>query len=321
MKKYYCKNNRKSIMEKLNKYGVAIIPNLLNQEEITSMNNGMWDYLEHLTQNFDIPIKRNDNKTWNSFYKLYPLHSMLVQHWSIAHAQYIWDIRQNQKVVDVFANIWNTTRENLLVSFDGASYHFPPEVTKRGTFKNNYWFHSDQSFTRPNFECVQSWVTGYDVNDGDATLCVIESSHLYNKDFKTQFNIEEKSDWYKLNEEEIKFYLDEKKCKISRITCPAGSIVLWDSRTIHCGTEPLKTRNQMNFRNVAYICMMPRSLANDKSIEKKQKAFNDMRVTTHWANKTKLFAKYPRTYGQPLPNITHINQPVLSELGLKLAGF
>ena len=40
-------------------------------------------------------------------YELFPIHSMLLQHWSIGHSQYVWDIRQNSKVIDVFSNIWN----------------------------------------------------------------------------------------------------------------------------------------------------------------------------------------------------------------------
>ena len=28
------------------------------------MLNGMWDYLEHVSSEFPIPIKRDDEKTW-----------------------------------------------------------------------------------------------------------------------------------------------------------------------------------------------------------------------------------------------------------------
>ena len=67
--------------------------------------------------------------------------------------------------------------------------------------------------------------------------------------------------------------------------------------------------------------MMPRKLATPASIKKKQKAFNELRMTTHWAHKPKLFPINPRTYGAPLPNITIVDKPILTELGMKLAGF
>jgi hypothetical protein len=308
-----------NILNTLNKYGVAIIPSLLNEIEINNMNNGMWDYLEYITSNFDSPINRNNKATWKSFYSLYPMHSMLIQHWSIGHAQHVWDLRQNPKVVDIFAKIWDCNREDLLTSFDASSFHFPPEDTNRGYYRNP-WLHCDQSFTRNNFECAQSWITGYDVHEDDATLLFLEKSNLYHEDFKNHFNIDKKDDWYQLKEEEIKFYKD-KGCTEKRISCPAGSMVLWDSRTIHCGSEPIKGRQHKTFRNVSYICMMPRDKATKANIDKKIKAFDNLRTTTHWANRTKLFSKMPRTYGGPIPNVKQINPPVLTELGKKLAGY
>ena len=98
-------------------------------------------------------------------------------------------------------------------------------------------------------------------------------------------------------------------------------MVLWDSRTIHCGSEPIKGRENQHLRNVSYICMMPRKMTSKANLDKKVKAFENMRTTTHWANRTKLFSKTPRTYGGELPNIKEIEPPVLTELGKKLAGF
>ena len=46
-----------------------------------------------------------------------------------------------------------------------------------------------------------------------------------------------------------------------------------------------------------------------------------MRSTSHWPCKAILFGKKPRTYGRPLPEITNIEPPTLTELGKKLAGF
>ena len=82
---------KENVKEILEKHGVAIIPKVLSQEEIENMKLGMWDYLEHVTSKFDVPIDRNNEKTWKSFYDLIPLHGMLVQHWQIGHAQYLWD--------------------------------------------------------------------------------------------------------------------------------------------------------------------------------------------------------------------------------------
>ena len=101
---------------------------------------------------------------------------MLLQNCQVGQSQFVWDIRQNEKVIDVFKTIWGT--DDLLCSFDGASFHFPPELTNRGWFRK-LWYHTDQSYLTPDFKCIQSWVTAYDVNTGDATLSFMDKSHKF----------------------------------------------------------------------------------------------------------------------------------------------
>ena len=245
---------------------------------------------------------------------------MLHQHFSCGHSQAVWDVRQNPNVVNVFSHIWKTKPEDLLSSFDGLSFAVPPEITNRGWYRNHTWYHSDQSFARPNFECIQGWVTAFDVNEKDATLAFYEGSNKYHAEFGTKYEITNKSDWYKLTDEEEEFFI-EKGCSEQKIKCPAGSLVLWDSRTIHCGTEAMRGREQPNFRLVVYTCYQPRTFASEKQLIKKKKAFNELRMTSHWPTKVKLFGKKPQTYGKSIPEITPILSPQLTKLGEKLAGF
>ena len=177
--------NIENVREMIEKYGVAIIEDVLNKDEINEMINGSWKTLKHITKNHPIPIKRWDTKTWRSFSNLYPKHSMLLQQWQVGHAQYVWDIRQNNKIVNVFSKIWDCDVNDLVTSFDGVSIHFPPEITKRGWFRKQ-WYHTDQSFLNPEFNCIQSWVTAYDINEGDATLSFIEGTNIpFLKHFKS----------------------------------------------------------------------------------------------------------------------------------------
>jgi ectoine hydroxylase-related dioxygenase (phytanoyl-CoA dioxygenase family) len=316
--KYVC--SKKKLKKTIEKYGVAIIPNVLNENECNEMINNIWNFFEHITQKWEIPIERNNQNSWKEFYKLYPLHSMLIQYWNVGHSQASWDVRQNIKIVEIFAYFWNCSVNDLLVSFDGLSFNFPPEITKRGWNLNNTWYHTDQSYTTPEFKCIQSFITGLDINENDATLSFMEKSNKYHEEFKNNFNITDKNNWYKLNKEQQLFY-EEKNCKIMNIKCPKGSLVFWDSRTIHCGIEANKNRIEPNFRAVIYLCYMPKILCSEKNLEKKQKAFNEMRTTSHYPCNIKLFPKHPRTYGNELPTITEIEKPILSDLGKQLAGF
>jgi len=316
--KYFC--TKETLKNTIDTYGVAIIPNVIDENECDMMVNQIWDFFEHISQKWETPINRNDKNTWREFYKLYPLHSMLIQHWGIGHAQSSWNVRQNIKIVEIFAHFWGCDINDLLVSFDGLSFNLPPEVTKKGWNRGNTWYHTDQSYTNSEFKCIQSFITGLDINEYDATLSFMEGSNKYHNDFKQKYNITDKSDWYKLSKQEESFYYD-KGCVIKNIKCPKGSLVLWDSRTIHCGIEADKRRKIQNIRAVIYLCYMPRKLCDEANIKKKQKAFNELRTTTHYPCKIKLFSKDPRTYGGPMPNITEIEKPILTDLGKRLAGF
>jgi len=308
-----------TLKETLDKYGVAIIQDVLNDDECHRMIKGMWHTLEHLTQSWPEPIKENKPSSWRNITGLFPKHSMLLQQ-NIGHAQFIWDLRQNPKCVNIFANLWNCNPEDLLVSFDGASFHMPSEETKIG-WRTKVWYHTDQSYTRNDFECVQCWATGLNVNENDATLAFYEKSHKYHKEFAEQFNIKDKDNWYKLEtEEQINFYRN-KGCTEKFIECPRGSLVFWDSRTIHCGVQPQKGRKEMNFRCAVYLCYMPRHIATKADIKKKIKAFEEMRMTSHWPCKVKLFPKMPRTYGAEIKEVVPLSKPELSELGKRLVGY
>lgn len=317
--KYF--TTKEKLKETIHKFGVAIIPNVLTFNEIEEIKNGMWDYLETISGKFEIPIKRTQKETWKGIYNLMPLHSMLIQHWGIGHTQFIWDLRQKEVIVDIYSYLWNVSKEDLLVSFDGASFHMPPEETNRGYYRGNDWFHTDQKLSDSKFKCLQSWVTAFDVNEGDATLTFLEGSNNFHEEFAKKYNkLAVKDDWYKLEDEEIKFFL-QKGCHIKNITCPAGSFVLWDSRTFHAGKESIKGRKNSNFRCVVYLCYAPRSWSTEALLKKKRKAFQEKRTCSHWPEKSKLFPKNPRTYGKALPIVSEIPSPVLNTLGMKLAGF
>lgn len=318
-KTYY--SSLENVMETLDKYGVAVIPDVLTKEECESYKNMAWDEFKTLTSSMPKPLDKDDVTTYSTLYDLAPLHSMLIQYFGVGHMQWTWNVRQNPKVVNVFSKIWNVKPEDLLVSFDGVSLHLPPEVTKRGWYKDNVWLHTDQSSKKEGRHCIQGMVNMYPVNTGDATLCILEGSHKLHKDFFEVFELESDGDWYKLkNQEEIDFFKDS-ECEFHRVKCNEGDLVLWDSRTFHQGAEPVKGREDPNFRMISYVCMTPRNMCTASKIKRRIEIFEEGRTTNHWPHLPKMFPKTPRTYGKEVPTITQLPRPVLTDLGKRLVGY
>lgn len=307
------------LKETLNNYGVATIPNVLNEEELENNRNELWILLNKLTENMEIPISKDNPSSWKSYFNLIPKKGMLLQNFGIGHSQLAWNIRQNPKVASVFAHLWKTPKEELLTSFDGMSWQPAHEVTGKGHLVKS-WFHCDQSFTNNNLKCYQGQVLLYDANVGDATLRVLEKSHKFHGDVANQFKITGKADWYKIDKDQEKYYI-EKGCEDHSVLAKAGSLILWDSRTIHQGQVSLRNRPEQKNRCVVYVCMTPRSWALPKDVNKKIKAFEEQRATSHWPHKIKLFPKFPQLYGAPMPNVPQLDPPILTDLGMKLAGY
>lgn len=331
----YRATDASQIRDRLDRFGVCVVPDVLIEEECAEMEAGAWNWLESVTRGFEVPWRRADDSTWASFYKLSPMHSMLLQHWGVGHAQWVWNVRMNKRVGRVFEAVWrgrcggnaSVSAESMLTSFDGVSLHLPHERTRRGFYRGATWLHTDQSYTRPGPECVQSWVTARDVCVGDATLAFLPGSHLLHASFARRFGVTSKSDWYKLSGEQQQWYV-EQTCVGGPefMMCPRGSMVLWDSRTIHSGSEALRTRPRENFRVVVYVCLMPRQLLygqkdKDKILRKRVKVFEAQRMTTHWPLKVKLFSKTPRLYSAAPPPVARTPAPVLTPYGRLLVGY
>jgi hypothetical protein len=225
----------------------------------------------------------------------YPNIHGIVQHMGVGHSQAVWDVRLNQRVQDVFARLYGTN--DLLVSFDGLCVMQPWR-----RFGTKSWLHFDQGPRRQGRHCIQGYVNILDSSDATSgSLSVVPGSHLKHADFWRRFPDAAakagSNDWYKLANDEQRSFFDGEAV---RVHGPRGSLVLWDSRTLHqnmpASDEP------KNWRCVVYTCYQPRSLATDRLLAKKAAAFDDYRMTTHWpAEQIKLFPKSWRTFGEPVP--------------------
>lgn len=315
--------NLENLSKQLEIFGVAVIPNILSLNQVHQSLDEMWEMLYHLTQNFELPINKENQYSWKSYYDLCPIEDMLLQYWKVGQSKYVWNIRQNIKLIEVFSHLWQVRNEDLLVSFDSISIHFPPEITKIGKFQEEKknWYHFDQSSEKEGLHCIQGFINLIDINDGDTTLSLYEGSHKYHSSFFKYYQKKIDKDWYQLNDQEINFF---KELEEFAVLASAGSLVLWDSRLLHQGILCSRNRIIPNIRSVVYVCMMPRSKCSNRQLEKKKQSFLDQRMTTHWPHQISRVGIYP-TKKEKLNTcwykVISVSQPKLNNLGLRLAGF
>ena len=269
--------------------GFVIVKDVLTQEECKMMIDGMWSSFEQITADMEIPINRNREETWKSFKELEATRHIYNQY-GISHAEFLWQIRQNENILAIFSLLYHCKPTDLLVSFDGISIQTPPEQSRSGWFRK-VWYHVDSSFNQKNkdIQSYQSWVTGLDVLPGDFTTGFFVGSHKSFEEFGKRFTIEKKENFYKLQtQEELDFY--ESKFEPLRISCKRGSLVVWDSRLLHTGMEPMKGRNYENSRMICFLSYSPLSECPMSELKKKQilrkrvKLYKERRATTHWTH-------------------------------------
>lgn len=307
------------IQAQLAALGYAVIPRVLSATQVEQARSSMWDALEVKSSAWPASkrIHRDRPATWN-LKEFFPQHHMLLQNWGFGHSQLCWDVRSATKVRSAFAKVWGVQSKDLITSFDGFGVHFPPELTGRKHEHFNPhkpWFHTDQSRRKPDMETVQGLVNLYDVNPGDATLRVLQSSNTWHQEFFEEAAVDTKnnSDFYMLKEKSELDFFSERGCKPVSVLAKAGDLILWDSRTFHMGLEAIQGRATPTVRCVVYVCMTPRSWATNAAQEKRRQHFANRRMTTHNPHEPKLFGVKPRMYasGQFL-DMTDLPAPVLS---------
>ncbi len=215
----------------------------------------------------------------------------------------------------------------LVVSADRLNYQLPPEwlpTARSGsttasiarftglhfdshpqfdTKSEGSWLHVDQSREYLGFRCYQGLVQFTDASqDGDASLECIPGSHESFSTLEQILGIKKfekpKDNWYKFSDadKDRTYFRGGAGQKFISVRAPAGSLILWDSRTIHQGGRIRPSLRQRPIpRFVIYVCMQPGNLSAVE-IDKKQKVFAEYKAVAHWPLKTKIFGA-PRVYG------------------------
>jgi len=275
------------IKKSLEENGYCIIENVLNPNEIFKAKELFHDWYDSVPNLDFFHTKMNP-------------HGIFKYH-QVAHQEFAWYLRTLPQIIQIFADIWDTNTNNLVTGFDGACY------MDKGVNKNTKcWTHTDQAPKNKGLLCYQGVVSL--TNNKDNSLLVYEGSHkLHEEYFKSKGLENDSKNWQLIDHS----YLDSIKDKKKLLEIPAGSLVLWDSRTFHQNI----VSNSDEERLVQYICMKPKNNRENSASQTKKrlKYFEELRTTSHWPYPIKVNSLQPRTFGndQYLINYDVLSRPNL----------
>ncbi|EGV63738.1 hypothetical protein PSN45_004196 [Yamadazyma tenuis] len=295
--------------------GFAVVKGALTKEKAKVYQNEAFDWITSFGTELDI----KNPETWIN--KNIPVQSKIntFTGYRVPHEKFMWDIRQEDGVINPFAKIYGT--DKLLVSFDSLNISFPGRKDKPTRGK---WQHVDQSPLKDGLQCVQGVLALSNHGPEDGGLVVYRGSHkLFREFFDTQID---KSTWdpvdrYIFTDEQLQWFID-RGCEEIKTCCEPGDLILWDSRTIHWGMEPKQTSSEI--RTVVYASYSPYFFATDETLDEKKKCFETWSATTHWPHDN-IIRRPPHTLLEdgtrdPRDRDEPRVKPILTEKLLKLAG-
>jgi len=343
-------NAQTNYLQDLEEYGYCVIPEVFSEPETKHLYERVWhEYIEKAWPN----CKMDDRGNWQ---RTFPIHSYMgILSGPAGQTQVMWDLRQDKRIVDIFAKIWNC--DKLIVSMDGMSLMCPPEI-REGHIEP--WPHVDQSTLRRldgkehsnsppvGFISESSLITApytiqgqflfEDSSDGDGGFYCIPKSHLRFDEFAPLLEAIAKMDTTKSESKKLRAQLihdffyngidaNGNPYVAKHVTAPKGSLILWDSRTLHWNQHASKDRAQIDLpkvRMVGYLCYVPKARMTEESLKLRLSAFENGVATGHNPNNPEHkytkdhiypeFAHFIEDAGYTQPQIT------LSALGKSLLG-
>ena len=288
--------------ESLRINGYAVIENVLTADEVATAKQYFQDWLE------------NTPELKEKHAKIHP-HG-IFKFAEVGHQRHAWYIKTLDQVQAPFKAIWSC--DELTTGFDGSCW-MKSDCNKRDTI----WTHTDQAPDTKGLACVQGFVAL--TSNKERTLVVYEGSHLLHEAYMLEKEITGKKNWLLIDKDYLARIADKKRA----LVVPAGSLVLWDSRTFHqnqygtsaAGTSTAGT-SAGEERIVQYVSFLPKKHPQNTAAQQKKrlKYYNERRTTSHWAYPLNVNGLQPQAYGNPdmLIDYSKLNPPNLSDLEDKI---
>ena len=325
----------------LEELGYCVIPQVLPASEAHQLYQRVWhEFIEKAWPN----CRLDDRANWKETFPI--LGNSAIFAGPAGQIQVMWDLRQDPRIVDLFAQIWNTN--DLIVSMDGLSFMCPSEI-REGSVKPSP--HVDQTIlsredgtphdnsppigfvsesklkTKPY--TIQGQFLFEDSFDGDGGFYCIPKSHLRFTEFAPDLEtIAEqnlpRSAYIQKFFESATDASGQRYCA-KQITAPRGSLILWDSRTVHWNQHANPNRPYPKVRMVGFLSYAPKARLTAEGKLRRKEAFENGMSTGHNPSYPELKYTKDHTYPEFMQYLEDpsYTQPTitLTPLGHSLLGF
>ena len=311
----------------LEEQGYCVIPRVFSEQETKVLYERVWhEFIEKAWPKCSM----TDPGNWKETFPIHNRYAIFAG--PAGQIQPMWDLRQDPRIVEVFANVWNTP--DLVVSMDGLSIMCPPEIRPMVI---DPWPHVDQAVMRHNQTkahsnnppmgfisesliktkpyTIQGQFLFEDSDEEDGGFYCFPRSHLRFEEFAPFLN--------SLTSPERKAFLLQffHDSTPKHVTAPKGSLILWDSRTVHWNQHPSPNRNNPKVRMSGFLCYVPKSRLTEEARFMRKEAFERGIATGHNAgypevkasNLVEEFERFREDpgYVQPTINLTPLGHSVL----------
>ena len=180
------------------------------------------------------------------------------------HVAAAWEARLHPRVRSVFAALWRTRR--LVASLDGFAAERPRAVAPSAQPA----LHSDENPHGPGcgndaMHCVQGALSLSATAPETGGTSVVARSHKFHRELLTSASPEADAalladpgmNWHELSDVESEWLLQQPGCKVRRVATAPGDLLLWDSRTIHCGRRASAALPADAWRLALFLCFWP----------------------------------------------------------------
>uniref|UniRef100_A0A7S4IBL5 Phytanoyl-CoA dioxygenase n=1 Tax=Vannella robusta TaxID=1487602 RepID=A0A7S4IBL5_9EUKA len=302
----YSINQREEILQFWNTWGFVVIRDVLSPSETDATISEIWDVVEDQSNG---EVSRNKAATWYNP-ETWPDKTQkgFIQPFSDFLLQQCWLNRQNTQIINAFQLLLDT--EEIVCSRDRYGFMRPTtlsisELKEKDFSTTKNWLHWDQNgWSNSGFQSVQGVLTLTPHTESSGGFhCVPGFTHEFREYFDSHAQDEHPNGYDGLVEVLPGDCIRE---RVRKITCPAGSMIIWDSRLPH-GNYPNESDG---FRAVQYITY--HAYEPDSALMRKENLEREARNA---------YRTYGDEWDEKLPPKDLQLPHLLSSIGRKVVGF